>query len=157
MGNQSICWALVTLSVSCLVLKTRFCVLRILCVLCGKSLANREFSPLKVKSKQKMENVQISDPETPTNKKKKSIEPGIIYLSRIPTLMNVSIIRRTFERLGETSRIYLQPDGEHFSNGSKIWKLQILRIATRWTLSQTVHAVLKHPRESFKQALPQCY
>ena len=92
--------------------------------LCGKSLANREYSPLKVKSKQKMENVQISDAETPTNKKKKSIEPGIIYLSRIPTLMNVSIIRRTFERLGETSRIYLQPDGEHFSNGSKIRKLR---------------------------------
>ena len=90
-----------------------------------------------------MENVQISDPETPTNKKKKSIEPGIIYLSRIPTLMNVSIIRRTFERLGETSRIYLQPDGEHFSNCSKIRKLEFLRIATRWTLSQTVHAVLK--------------
>ena len=44
-------------------------------------------------------------------KKKKPVQSGIIYLSRIPTLMNVSIIRRYFENFGELGRVFLQPDG----------------------------------------------
>ena len=57
---------------------------------------------------------EISEPEHREGKqpsKKKPAEPGIIYLSRIPTLMNVNIVRRCFERFGETGRIFLQPDG----------------------------------------------
>ena len=53
------------------------------------------------------------DEENKTIKKKKSVEPGIIYLSRIPTLMNVNIVRRSFERFGETGRIFLQPDSKN--------------------------------------------
>jgi RNA recognition motif-containing protein len=50
-------------------------------------------------------------PDLKTKKKKKTVESGIIYLSRIPTLMNVSIIRRYFENFGELGRVFLQPDG----------------------------------------------
>merc|ERR1712168_65161 len=35
---------------------------------------------------------------------------GIIYLSRIPTNMNVSLIRETFAKYGEIGRIFLQPN-----------------------------------------------
>ena len=58
-----------------------------------------------------MEQVECEEKVIAINKKKKPVEPGIIYLSRIPTMMNVNIVRRTFERFGETSRIFLQPDG----------------------------------------------
>ena len=36
---------------------------------------------------------------------------GVIYLSRIPTLMNVKILRQMMEQYGEVGRIFLQPDG----------------------------------------------
>ncbi|CAF0984778.1 unnamed protein product [Rotaria sp. Silwood1] len=39
-------------------------------------------------------------------KKKKT--PGVIYLSRIPNKMNVTIIRSYFDQYGQTGRIYLQ-------------------------------------------------
>ena len=42
--------------------------------------------------------------------KRKRKECGIIYLSRIPTFMNVNIVRRYFEKYGETGKIFLQPD-----------------------------------------------
>ncbi|CAF1114145.1 unnamed protein product [Adineta ricciae] len=40
--------------------------------------------------------------------KKKKITPGVIYLSRIPNKMNVTIIRSYFDQYGHTGRIYLQ-------------------------------------------------
>ncbi|KAL3887902.1 hypothetical protein ACJMK2_000289 [Sinanodonta woodiana] len=48
--------------------------------------------------------------ENTTKKKKKQIEPGIIYLSRIPPYMNVKHVRDIFGRFGEVGRIFLQPD-----------------------------------------------
>ena len=48
-------------------------------------------------------------------KLKKAIKetiPGIIYLSRIPTGMNVKKIRHVLGIYGEIGRIFLQPDGE---------------------------------------------
>ena len=56
--------------------------------------------------------VQREVEENKTFKKKKTVEPGIIYISRIPTLMNVNIVRRYFERFGEIGRIFLQPDSK---------------------------------------------
>ena len=65
------------------------------------------------------ENCIISDekltPEKQEKKikvKKKGKERGIIYLSRVPALMNVSIIRNMFNMYGEVGKIFLQPDGE---------------------------------------------
>ena len=46
-----------------------------------------------------------------TKKKEKYKKPGIIYLSRIPTYMNVKKIRHIFEKYGEIGRVFLQPDG----------------------------------------------
>ena len=43
----------------------------------------------------------------PSDRKKKPI-PGVLYLSRIPNKMNVTIIRSYFDQYGRTGRIYLQ-------------------------------------------------
>ena len=45
-------------------------------------------------------------------KKKKTNTPGIIYLSRIPTSMNVKKIREIFGEFGEVDKLFLQPDGK---------------------------------------------
>ena len=37
---------------------------------------------------------------------------GIIYLSKIPTFMNVKKVRDMMEMYGEVGRIFLQPDGK---------------------------------------------
>ncbi|CAF4551490.1 unnamed protein product, partial [Rotaria magnacalcarata] len=42
------------------------------------------------------------------SKTKKKPIPGVIYLSRIPDKMNVTIIRSYFDQYGQTGRIYLQ-------------------------------------------------
>ncbi len=47
----------------------------------------------------------------PQKKTSKEISPGIIYLSRIPTRMNVKTVRHIFAEYGEIGRIFLQPDG----------------------------------------------
>jgi RNA recognition motif-containing protein len=44
---------------------------------------------------------------TVSETKKKPI-PGVIFLSRIPNKMNVTIIRTYFDQYGHTGRIYLQ-------------------------------------------------
>ena len=54
----------------------------------------------------------MSEITTKEKKPKKPIESGIIYLSRIPTLMNVNIVRRQFQNYGDIGRIFLQPDGK---------------------------------------------
>ncbi|ELU16022.1 hypothetical protein CAPTEDRAFT_121614 [Capitella teleta] len=50
-----------------------------------------------------------SPKKTPKAKKKEK-EPGIIYLSRIPTMMTINVVRRIFSDYGELDRIFLQPD-----------------------------------------------
>jgi hypothetical protein len=42
------------------------------------------------------------------SKTKKKPTSGVIYLSRIPNKMNVTIIRSYFDQYGQTGRIYLQ-------------------------------------------------
>jgi len=42
----------------------------------------------------------------------RELKTGIIYLSRIPTLMNVKKIREIFSQYGDIGRIFLQPNGE---------------------------------------------
>ena len=44
-------------------------------------------------------------------KLRKKITPGVIYLSRIPPLINVKKIRDIFSEFDEIGRIFLQPDG----------------------------------------------
>ncbi len=46
--------------------------------------------------------------------KKKKITPGVIYLSRIPNKMNVTIIRSYFDQYAPTGRIYLQLSSKFF-------------------------------------------
>lgn len=43
-----------------------------------------------------------------TEPTKKKLTPGVIYLSRIPNKMNVTILRSYFDQYGRTGRIYLQ-------------------------------------------------
>ncbi|XP_041361125.1 activator of basal transcription 1-like [Gigantopelta aegis] len=58
-------------------------------------------------------------------RKKRKTTPGIIYLSRIPTLMNVKKVRQVFGEFGEVDKLFLQPDdktssgkrGRTFSEG----------------------------------------
>jgi hypothetical protein len=67
----------------------------------------------KISSSSENEDLPIEQPEsddeviTPSEKKKKPT-PGVIYLSRIPNKMNVTIIRSYFDQYGQTGRIYLQ-------------------------------------------------
>lgn len=46
-----------------------------------------------------------------TKKKRKPQEPGVIYLSRIPALMNVKTIKDIFGQYGEIGKVFLQPNG----------------------------------------------
>lgn len=46
-----------------------------------------------------------------TKKKRKPQEPGVIYLSRIPPLMNVKTIKDIFGQYGEIGKVFLQPNG----------------------------------------------
>lgn len=53
-----------------------------------------------------------SDEENEENSDgKKKRKAGVIYLSRIPTKMNVRIIRDYFSEFGEVDRIFLEPRG----------------------------------------------
>lgn len=44
-------------------------------------------------------------------KKSKPPEPGVIYLSRIPALMNVKTMKDIFGQYGEIGKVFLQPNG----------------------------------------------
>ena len=46
-----------------------------------------------------------------TDEKKKEKIPGVIYLSRIPTKMNVKLIRDYFGNFGTVDRVFLEPRG----------------------------------------------
>ncbi|WAR16292.1 ABT1-like protein [Mya arenaria] len=62
----------------------------------------------------------VDKQNTPDKKKsKKNKESGIIYLSSVPTLMNVNIVRRQFEVFGEVGRIFLQPNVKVKSRGKQ--------------------------------------
>jgi RNA recognition motif-containing protein len=54
------------------------------------------------------------DKKTEDGKKKST--PGVIYLSRIPTKMNVRLIRDYFSKYGTVDRIYLEPKGGNIIN-----------------------------------------
>ena len=56
---------------------------------------------------------QQQKPKKIKKKTKKEVEPGIVYLSRIPTLMSVKKLRQILETYGEIGRVFLQPDGKH--------------------------------------------
>ncbi|KAK2167079.1 hypothetical protein LSH36_32g13030 [Paralvinella palmiformis] len=45
----------------------------------------------------------------------RELKTGIIYLSRIPTLMNVKKIREIFSQYGDIGRIFLQPNESDLS------------------------------------------
>ena len=49
-----------------------------------------------------------------TSEKKKKPTPGVIYLSRIPNKMNVTLIRSHFDVYGQVGRIYLQLSSNSF-------------------------------------------
>ena len=44
-------------------------------------------------------------------RKKKSLVPGVVYLSRIPPFMQPRKVRHLFSPFGPVGRIYLQPEG----------------------------------------------
>ena len=44
-------------------------------------------------------------------RKKSSVRPGIIYLSRIPPYMKPLKVRQIFSEYGEVGRVFLQPEG----------------------------------------------
>lgn len=63
----------------------------------------------------KMEEKQIHEEQSVNNlpkKRRKPPEPGVIYLSKIPALMNVKTIRDIFSQYGEIGKIFLQPNGK---------------------------------------------
>lgn len=60
------------------------------------------------------EKTESNDSSTTENvKEKKKPTPGVIYLSRIPTKMNVTIIRSFLDKFAPTGRIYLQLSSKH--------------------------------------------
>lgn len=63
------------------------------------------------------EHVHVSDESEPKpkSKTKKPKEPGIIFLSRIPMMMNVTTIRSIFCQYGEIGKIFLQPDSKYYA------------------------------------------
>ena len=46
-----------------------------------------------------------------SERKKSSVRPGIIYLSRIPPYMKPLKVRQIFSEYGEVGRVFLQPEG----------------------------------------------
>ena len=63
------------------------------------------------------EHVDTNEDTQPQKKQKKlklkvdESQAGIIYLSKIPTYMNVKRLRQMMEQYGGVGRIYLQADG----------------------------------------------
>lgn len=62
------------------------------------------------------------DTKKPLEKEKKA---GVIYLSRIPTKMNVKLIREYMSQFGKIGRIYLEPKGIHFGDVN-LWRTKVL-------------------------------
>lgn len=51
-----------------------------------------------------------------SERKKSSVRPGIIYLSRIPPYMKPLKVRQIFSEYGEVGRVFLQPEGICYSD-----------------------------------------
>jgi len=73
--------------------------------------------------KRKISSSENDEEETPVESKEKVVSTfetkkkptaGVIYLSRIPNKMNVTIIRSYFDQYGQTGRIYLQLSSKFF-------------------------------------------
>jgi len=61
-----------------------------------------------------VDQVESDDKVLVVSKTKKKSFPGVIYLSRIPNKMNVTIIRSYFDQYGQTGRIYLELSSKSF-------------------------------------------
>ncbi|CAF0942835.1 unnamed protein product [Brachionus calyciflorus] len=66
--------------------------------------------------KAKLSDDNSDDEEAADNDDKNKSTAGVIYLSRIPTKMNVKIIREYFSNFGEVDRIYLEPKEQKRKN-----------------------------------------
>jgi len=53
----------------------------------------------------------LDDESNNPKKKKSTMRPGIIYLSRIPPYMKPLKVRHVFSDFGEIGRVFLQPEG----------------------------------------------
>jgi len=62
----------------------------------------------KISSSENEEETEIEEKIVNASETKNKPTPGVIYLSRIPNKMNVTIIRSYFDQYGQTGRIYLQ-------------------------------------------------
>lgn len=64
---------------------------------------------------EKAENLDLNEINDEKEESKKPLEKekkaGVIYLSRIPTKMNVKLIREYMSQFGKVGRIYLEPKG----------------------------------------------
>lgn len=60
------------------------------------------------------EQLESDDKVLDVSETKKKTIPGVIYLSRIPNKMNVTLIRSYFDQYGNTGRIYLQLSSKLF-------------------------------------------
>ena len=54
--------------------------------------------------------------ETPSRRKTKETNPGVVYMSRLPPFMKPAKIRNIFSQYGEVGRLFLQPEGKNFVN-----------------------------------------
>ena len=61
------------------------------------------------KDEEEMKDETVEKPKSGGNKK-----AGVVYLSRIPTKMNVKIIRDYMSQYGDVGRIFLEPRGSIF-------------------------------------------
>jgi len=68
----------------------------------------------KISSSENDEPEEEEEKVVSTSETKKKPTPGVIYLSRIPNKMNVTIIRSYFDQYGQTGRIYLQLSSKFF-------------------------------------------
>jgi hypothetical protein len=57
----------------------------------------------------------LESEDKPLKIKKRKKTPGVVYLSSIPTKMNVKLIRDYFGDFGAVDRIFLQPEGKLLS------------------------------------------
>ena len=58
---------------------------------------------------EKVEKKEAKEGQNESGEKEK--KPGVVYMSRIPTKMNVKLIREYMSRFGKIGRVYLEPKG----------------------------------------------
>lgn len=52
--------------------------------------------------------------KSPSTRKTKATNPGVVYMSRLPPFMKPAKIRNIFSQYGEVGRLFLQPEGKKF-------------------------------------------